>query len=250
MPTRPSALDKGLNMSTEPPQGSREGPVARPGVDTLDDPGALARRAAVIAADRLCPSAADPDANVTLRPPDGTPSGGGDLRRISVERARLSMTSSFVPPANARVVSPALRDVLLRAFDDRIFDDRDVDVALAVRVARGMLPLVLDCDLEACVAALEGHLDVSVDSDAVFDRAAAAGPAGPCAAAACLTARRSPGVSLCWSHDAYVAARFDGDSDASLTFVVGLFTTYGSLGERIEHEVAERQVDVARVRPL
>ncbi len=139
------------------------------------------------------------------------------------------MTSSFVPPADTRVVSPALRDVLLWAFDDRFCVDRDVDVALAVRVARGMLPLVLDCDREACVTALEGHLDASVDSDAVFDRAVAAGPAGPCAAAACLTARRSPGVSLCWSYDAYLAAHFNADPDASLTFVVGLFTTYGGL---------------------
>ncbi len=132
------------------------------------------------------------------------------------------MKLSPTPPADTRMLSPALRDVLLWAADDRLDVDEGAGVELAVRVARGLLPLVLDCDREACVAALDGHIDVSVDCDLVFDRAVAAGPAGPCAAAACLTARRDPGVSLCWSHDAYVAAHFDADPRASLTFVAGL----------------------------
>ncbi len=132
------------------------------------------------------------------------------------------MTLSLTPPTDTRPVSPALRDVLLWAADDLLDAERAADVALSVRVARGLLPLVPDRDLEVCVAALEGHLDVPVDGDVVFDRAVAADPAGPCAAAACLTARHDPGVSLCWSHDAYVAAHFDADPRASLTFVAGL----------------------------
>lgn len=130
------------------------------------------------------------------------------------------MTLSLTP--HTTVDSPALREVLLWAADDLLDAEQAADVALALRVARGLLPLVRDSDREACVAALDGHLDVPVDGDLVSERALAAGPAGPCAAAACLTARRNPGVSLCWSHDAYVSAHFDVDPRASLTFLVGL----------------------------
>ncbi len=132
------------------------------------------------------------------------------------------MSFSLTSPTDTRPVSPALRDVLVWAAGDRLDVDEGADVELAVRVARGLLPLVRDCDREACVAALDGHQDLPVDCDLVFDRAVAAGPAGPCAAAACLTAYRDPGVSLCWSHDAYVAAHFDADPRASLTFVAAL----------------------------
>ncbi len=138
------------------------------------------------------------------------------------EGQEFPMTPSLTPPADTRMLSPALRDVRLWVADDRLDVDEGADVELAVRVARGLLPLVLDCDREACVAALDGQCDLPVDCDLVFDRAVAAGPAGACAAAACLTARRDPGVSLCWSHDAYVAAHFDADPMASLTFVAAL----------------------------
>lgn len=125
--------------------------------------------------------------------------------------------------------SPALRDVLRWAADDLPDVDQAADVALAVQVARTLLPQVLDSDLEACVVALNGHLPALVDGAQVYAAAVAYGPAAACAAAACMAARTDPSWSLKWAHDAYVAAHFETDPDASLTFVVDLIGQYRRL---------------------
>ncbi len=137
--------------------------------------------------------------------------------------------STITTTPEGRPDTPALRDVLrwaadgLSDVDQGDADDQAADVALAVHVAQTLLPQVLDSDLAACVAALNGHLPGRVDHNKLWDGTP---PAAACAAAACMAARTDPSWSLKYAHDAYVAQHFDVDPDASLTFVLDVIGLY------------------------